>query len=127
MNNYSQVLKRIKLRREEVDITIDQMAERLGKDRTSYSRKEAGKSKISTEELMQIAEILDVPMSRLFDEDDELTQAMVEDKVEKYVSQQKSGNVTVNISIAVTPENAHKYLSEEMQQKLQDLKALKEE
>lgn len=59
--------QRLRDRREDMGITQEEMAEKLGfKSKNSYSLKERGLRRISIEEAIEIAKILDCPVEELF-------------------------------------------------------------
>ena len=51
-------------------LTQDEMAVMMGMDQTTYSRKEKGNLKINSREWKKIAQILDVPLSEIFEQED---------------------------------------------------------
>ena len=60
--------KRIRKYRDEKHFTQELMAYRLGMKQNTYSILESGKSKIKAEILEKIAEILEVPLSKLLED-----------------------------------------------------------
>lgn len=51
-------------------VSQDEISVMLGMDQTTYSRKETGNLKINTREWKKIAQILDVPLSDIFEHED---------------------------------------------------------
>jgi transcriptional regulator with XRE-family HTH domain len=60
--------RRIRQYRDEKHFTQELMAYRLGMKQNTYSILESGKSKIRAETLEQIAEILEIPLSKLLED-----------------------------------------------------------
>jgi DNA-binding XRE family transcriptional regulator len=56
--------------RDNKGLTQDEMAVMLNMDQTTYSRKEKGKLKINTREWKKIAQILDVPLAEIFEQEE---------------------------------------------------------
>lgn len=50
-------------------LTQDEVAVMMGMDQTTYSRKEKGNLKINSREWKKIAQILDVPLGTIFEDD----------------------------------------------------------
>ncbi|MCH5161876.1 MAG: helix-turn-helix transcriptional regulator [Clostridiales bacterium] len=59
--------KRIKLLRNEIGISQEELADRAGIDRTYITSVECGRRNISIVNIEKIAKALDVTLSRLFD------------------------------------------------------------
>lgn len=58
--------KRIQQRRKEVGLTAEELAEQIGVSQQQFSRYERGKTKINVAHLVNIAVILDTPISWFF-------------------------------------------------------------
>lgn len=62
--------------RKKLGFTQDELAEVLCMDVSCYCRRESGQIKISAAQWLKIAETLDVPVSEIYQSEDELTAAL---------------------------------------------------
>lgn len=66
----------IRKRRQEIGMSLEELGARLGISAAAVSRYELGQRKISTEKLLRIASILEVPVTNLLGSMEQLTQEM---------------------------------------------------
>lgn len=104
--------------RKKLGFTQDELAEVLCMDVSCYCRRESGQIKISAEQWLKIAETLCVPVSEIYQSEDELTAALCR----KYAKDK--ADVVVQYSL---PENVlgmyHKHI-EVLEMELNRLKEL---
>lgn len=65
---YRRLLKRLKLARMDAGLTQAEVARRLGKPQSFVSKSESGERRLDAVELKRMAEILDVPITRLLED-----------------------------------------------------------
>ena len=69
MSSTKEILKRLKALREDLGLRQDQLAAKLGVDRSTYARKEQGAIPITTDEWLRIAVALDEDVVEFFRHD----------------------------------------------------------
>lgn len=101
--------------RKEKGFSQQQLSDMLFMDVSNYQRRESGEKSISDEEWQRIAEVLEVPVSAIYESDDKNTFIFNDHS-------QGNGNFVTNCSIPeYLLENQQKYIAK-LEQEIEELK-----
>jgi transcriptional regulator with XRE-family HTH domain len=109
------IIHNIKTIRESKNLTADYIAQQMGINQSTYSRKENGESDFSLPELIRIGDVLEVPLVKIIDLD-----------LARIINQSEFRDNSTGIGViehqTVTPDEGLKMLITELQKQVEYLK-----